>query len=224
MTTLKEVRQLVEPLLEGNGDLVLMERSLVLLPIRHLVRNIFIDRTRSADLFRPVPAIGPMFRPRSHLPLNYSVFIFTPGNWTFDNPKIGNEFVAKIMDEVLPIFRSVETVKDFDRYCAERCTHRSQRYERDPLDRIYLGSALGDFDDVEICLGYLAAKPEWWRTRTRTEADFDRMMDELRPLVRKRDRAGIGAFLTEIEATSAKSLGLEAYWQPSPFPVEETGD
>ena len=39
----------------------------------------------------------------------------------------------------------------------------------------------------------------------------------------RQDLAGIGAFLTEIEAWSAKSLGLKQYWQPSPFPVESEG-
>ena len=139
------------------------------------------------------------------------------------NTNVKEELFNIITSKILHVLRQVNTIDEFDCYRAEQCTYKWLRQDLYPHERVYISAAVGDFKDAVECFRQLEDRPEWWRTRTRTEADFDRLMDELRPLVRKRDRAGIGAFLTEIEAWSAKSLGLEQYWQPSPFPVESEG-
>ena len=223
MTTKRQIKRLVRPLLKGNDDLVLVGDLIVLLPVRHLVRGLIISRTGSADYFEPMPSINMMFEPRHTFHLSYKIMIYAEGSWTFKNGNIAETLATTMNKNILPLYRSIESIEDFDRYRAEACTYKWPRHSLFPHERVYISAAVGDFEDADACFRKLGERPDHWRTQTRTEADFDRLMDELAPLVRRRDRAGIAAFLTEIEAWSAKSLGLEQYWQPSPFPVESEG-
>ena len=223
MTTAAEVKRLVRPLLISNDDLILVGRLLVVLPVRHLVKGILIGRTRSAEYFEPVPAVNMMFEPRHTFHLTYAIRLFESEKWNLNNNTVSHDLCDVITSKVLSVLRHVNSIDEFDRYRAEQCTYKWPRHNLFPHQRVYISAAVGDFEDAEACFRKLGERPDHWRTRTRTEADFDRLMDELAPLVLRRDRAGIGAFLRDTEAWSAKSLGLEQYWQPSPFPVESEG-
>jgi hypothetical protein len=65
MTTVAQVRQAVQPLLQRNPDLALVGRLIVLKPVQHMVRGIYIDRSLDPRLFVPTWSVLSLFEIRS---------------------------------------------------------------------------------------------------------------------------------------------------------------
>ncbi|MEZ5849035.1 MAG: hypothetical protein R3D68_00100 [Hyphomicrobiaceae bacterium] len=50
MTTAAQVKRMAKPLLARHPDLALVGRMIVIRPVRHVLRAIYIDRTRSVNV------------------------------------------------------------------------------------------------------------------------------------------------------------------------------
>ncbi len=57
MTTVAQVRQAVQPLLQRNPDLALIGRLVVIKPVHHILRGVYIDRSLDPKLFVPTWSI-----------------------------------------------------------------------------------------------------------------------------------------------------------------------
>ena len=55
MTTVAQVKQVVQPLLQRNPDLALVGRMIVVRPVHHLLRGIYLARSSDPDDFVPHP-------------------------------------------------------------------------------------------------------------------------------------------------------------------------
>ena len=53
MTTISQVKKAVQPLLQRNHDLALVGRLVVLKPVHHILRGVYIDRSSIPDEFMP---------------------------------------------------------------------------------------------------------------------------------------------------------------------------
>ena len=53
MTTVAEVRQVVKPIIERNPDLRMVGPLIVVKPVRHLLRGIYIGRSLDPTIFVP---------------------------------------------------------------------------------------------------------------------------------------------------------------------------
>src|SRR5262245_46958702 len=115
MTTIRQVKQLVAPLIERNPDLTLVGRLMFVKPLRHVIRGIFIDRSGSAKLFVPYWVAIFLFEHRDSMTLSWSERIrpSEKGLWDISNPEMLPALRKRIEEVALPIVRSIETLDDF---------------------------------------------------------------------------------------------------------------
>ena len=88
-----------------------------------------------------------------------------------------------------------------------------------PMEKLYVDIALGKFEEAEECAEIFLNKIGWW-TGSNWDEEHKIIRESVLPLLRARDRAGLAALLHGWEAITVKKLGLEKYWQPTPFPLE----
>jgi hypothetical protein len=220
MTTVSQVKKAVQPLLQRNQDLALVGRLVVLKPVHHLLRGIFICSSSIPDEFMPTWAVIFPFEPRDSFSFNWGDRLYkpSPGFWDVKDPATPEEMCARIEQVALPILRPIQTIDDFVAFASK------ERFPYNYLDldkhrKVYVDVARGDFESArELCAeaidGAVTTKVEWLR-----EA-FERIAKTICPLLAANDRVGLAKLLHDIEAQSVKNLKLEKLWEPTPFPLE----
>lgn len=222
MTTANQVKKLVKPLLARNPDLALVGRTILIKPVRHLLRGIVVDSTRSANIFAPHRAAIFLFEPKTTFSLSWGKTLYRHRSkelWDFDDPDMPAEFLEKMESEALPILRRIETLNDFVAYTRDRALSQNT-IDQHPLSRVFIEIALGRFDLArKTCADQDDAQSREWFNLLAPD-DYQLVMDVVRPLVVAEDRPALARLLHEWEAASVKALKLEAHWEPSPFPFE----
>ncbi len=221
MTNIRQVKKLLQPLMERHSDFKLVGNLLILTPVRHLARGIHIGRLRSREIFRPVWAINCLFEPREGFPYSFGGEIYPKqkGGWQFDIDGVEESLANCIEEEILPRLHATQTVQDFYEFAMKGpfFTHTLQYH---PLRKIYVDTALGDFPAAQSIIEMLKKDQNEWSKMTITSEHLEVLIDILGSMIINRDRSGIAALLHEWEAASVKKLKLEKFWQPSPFPIE----
>lgn len=221
MTTAADVRKAVQPLLAGNPDLALVGRLVVIKPVQHILRGVYIDRRSIADLFVVRWAAIFLFEPKDSFSLNWGGEIYSPmqGVWRLGQPDLAENMKALIEREALAILRPVRGIAEFSDYAtAPRIGGPLQNF---PLRQIVVEAALGHFEACDAILARLLDAPNDWSAWKAVRDDYERITQTLAPLIVARDRAGVAALLHSWESWSVKKLNLETLWERSPFPVEE---
>ena len=220
MTTVSQVRQAVQPLLQRNPDLALVGREVIIKPIHHILRGICIDRSLDADLFVPTWFVMFMFKPNDSINFSWGDRIYrpTPGRWDINDPQASPLMCDEIERLALPRLRRVRTIDDLVKFASRR------RFKNFCLDlneskKIYFDVARGDFQSARKLCGLIAeiartTNVDWMRE------DYNKIAKTLGPLLATNDRAELAQVLRNCEAYSAKKLKLEKLWEPTPFPLE----
>ena len=220
MTTAREVKKLVAPLLARHDDLVLHGRFVILRPIRHVMRSVFIDATGSKNRFSPTYYAFGMFEPDVG-GLGCFGDRFGTGHkakgWSLDDPHASEMLTEQIEAVVLPTLRSIVSIKDYAEF-AQNGPFYTAKLDFHVQRKLPVDVALGDFEAAEDSLAKLRARRRWYENDNYTE--FLDMIDVLGPLVDAQDRKGLAAWLHAREAETARNRKLTPYWQPSPFPIE----
>ncbi len=227
MTTTRDVKRMLEPMLAEHADLALVGRFLVLKPIRHHLRCVCIYSTSSADVFDVRWFVFNLFHPRlrCHASWGENIGPGRPGGWLLSSPDIPRHLRETIERKALPILRPIETFEQFVAFIRKGGTAPGRTMPHWKLhaakDIFVMSLALGDLDTAR----HLAeTRLQNWPKPTAKDADVTinnyhgamRLMD----LLAKNDRAGIAAALHEFEAATTNAHKLEPYWQPTPFPIE----
>jgi hypothetical protein len=218
MTTLRQIKKLVQPLLAQHTDLVLFGQIIFVKPVRHVLRGILIDRTGEAIRFRPRWAVVPLCAPTQHFYLNWGAMLYKPGLWEWSDPSIAAALVDVVERDALPILRSVESLDDFVAFASK---------ERFPLNyfhgfhlkRVAVEAACGDLAAARATCAELTRGRTLWSQPWLRES-FDQVTKPLCPLLAADDRPGLVRLLREWEAYSVRQLKLETIWEPTPFPIE----
>ena len=71
MTTIAQVKRVVQPLLQRNPDLALVGRDVIITPVHHILRGITLMRSINPELFIPAWAVIFLFEPSDSLSLNW---------------------------------------------------------------------------------------------------------------------------------------------------------
>lgn len=220
MTTISQVKKVVQPLLQRNHDLALVGRLVVVKPVHHILRGVCIDRSSIPDEFMPTWAVVFLFEPEASFSFNWGNRLYnpSPGFWDVKNPATSEEMCARIERVALPILRPIQTIDDFVAFTTSKERFPHEYLGPDIHRKIYVDVARGDFESARhICTRAIDAKTSkvaWVREV------FDRILKTLCPLLAANDRAGLAKLLHDIEAQSAKGLKLEKLWEPTPFPLE----
>lgn len=226
MTTTRQVKALVKPLLDRHRDLVFLAPTfLCLVPVHHVARLIGIRRSSSADGFSVEWRLFEQFIPQVEWvrtlgwcdePLWPTKGVGGQGFWQWSYPRMAEDFICQVETVALPLLRSLDTF--------EACTtfirnHRTARLCMSPHWRLAVASAFGDLD---------AAHADWEIVRPRHEAILsgpkrdqgpDRFL-EIGDALAANDRAALTRVLHSVEAEHIAGSPLEPYWQPTPFPLE----
>lgn len=219
MTTVSQVKQAVQPLLQRNPDLALVGRLVIIKPVHHVLRCVYIDR--SLDLLSLVPTSSVLLL--SDLKKDFG-YIWggrvrgKTGNWKIIDPDLPEAMCEAIEHEALAPMRSIKTIDDFISFTAKERfpTHHLDLY---PATRLIADIARGDLTAAKAICKYLKTK-EGKAEYFYLQEKYDRVMQEFCPFVVTEDRAGLAKLLHSYEAQSVKNLKIEKYWESTPFPLE----
>lgn len=222
MAPLREVRSLLMPLLARQEDLAVVGRQLIVTPVRHHIRAVLLDRTSTANCFRPRWYVHHLFSPGLQPHISWGQIISGAKGFVWDARNINTqkELNEKIVSVALPILRRIETLDDFISVIQERW--QGHHLINDDWTRIAVALAMGDIEQARACCTDRICNmpdpgpkeaPSWKATVAGDK--------ELCKLLRAGDVAGAIAKLHEWERQTVKNLKIEHLWQPTPFPIEE---
>ena len=154
MTTVAQVKQVVQPLLQRNPDLVLVGRDIFIKPVGHILRGISLMRSIDPTLFIPAWAVIFLFEPRDSLSFNWGQRIYKV-TWDVTNPDLPAKMCEAIEEQALPLLRRVKTIDNFVRFTTKR------RFRDTYLDlyehrKIFVDIARGDLDSARSICRYMA--------------------------------------------------------------------
>jgi hypothetical protein len=243
MTTISQVKRWTRPLIDSDSGLALIGRNLVLSPVGHLIRGIFVDRTSSRDRTRLLIYVQPLF--------------FTtregPGfQWSQDQPTLLNEdegFDTRFLGyckAALQDVRRIASIADFAEE-TEKIAGRTFGHmpiTSFPLRHAVVLAALGRFEDARRLLtplleneearlkrvlasaqAELAVKPKNGvaKVHLANATTFLKPIGELKPLLsllEANDQAGVASWLRGKEEQNAKQWDVSHLWEPTSFPFE----
>ncbi|GLS30521.1 hypothetical protein SAMN04488498_103166 [Mesorhizobium albiziae] len=218
------IKKHLMPLLAGHPDIAVVGRWIMMKPIRHVLRGIVILSREHDNYFAPEWAVTHFCEPVGFFPLNWGDIIHreTPGLFYWNDPEAPAQFVKQIERDILPLFRSIETLDDMVAYLRTKpIPHRD--FEIDELRGVSLHAARGDLAAARAKLDDLRNRRSLWCIPGFAEKEVSSVVDALGPLLDAGDRAGIARQLAEWEAMRIAKLpkGMAKIWEPTPFPVEE---
>jgi len=207
MTTAAQVKQVVGPLLKRNPDLALVGRLVVVKPVHHILRGIYIDwRSFNSKLFVPTWAANFLFQPNAYFHFFWGKRMH--GAWGIDAPDLAEKLADAIERDALPTLRSIVTIDDFIRFA-----HGAWPEDHKP----YVDVALGDFKAAQSMCDFFAGLNGHYGIR---QEECENVVRELCPRIATNDRRGLAQVLHAYETASVKQLKFEKLWQPTPFPIE----
>ncbi|MBA8876903.1 hypothetical protein [Phyllobacterium myrsinacearum] len=214
MTTGAQIRKMVKPLLERHDDLAMVGRFMVVKPIHHLRRGVYIDYCRTPRMFDPRTVVDILIPAKDPGSLGLGDFLTDPGigYWDSTNPDAVERFFSLLEKKILPKLRSTTT---FDQYQELAAYYRATAgyYDRQRFVEMLIATAKGDF---ELALSILEPQQDKQRYLTTIAPSFY-------PALLARDRIEIAKVLHEWEALAVQKCKLEKFWEPTPFPLELEG-
>lgn len=231
MTTIAQVRQVVQPLLQRHSDLALVGRYLVLKPVHHFERGVFIGQGISPRHFVPSVSVGLMFGGQIALGagwgdrLNYFCFEGLDadladikkndsrfGDWAIDRPE-NIEIMLRGIEAVFRYLRPMTTLEQMVAF-ASRYENNLTPFEFLYYPRLLMAVATGDLDTAtQIIEGPDYRQDELLRA-------INARFPTFYPALVARDRQELAKFLHEREAKTVKNLKFEKIWERTPFPLE----
>ena len=250
MTTVAQVKRVTRPLLKRNPDLALVGRLVVIKPVHHLLRGIFIGRTPDPIVFDPAWIANFLFKP---VPSYIAPWAEIWGDRLVATRRVQPDFTklsvfrarARIMvaQMTLPIHER-RYPKSWGEWEANDPTIAAKMCKVIEQEALPMLRGLRSIEDF---VAFAADKTRFPRThlegncreapfvyaaqgdiaaalatctRLATQRPDAPIVKELLPLLRDGDRPGVAKLLHVWEAAAVKRLKLERYWEPTPFPIE----
>lgn len=221
MTTIAQVKQMVQPLLQRNSDLALVGRLVVIKPVHHILRGVSISRSLDPNLFVPKWAVIVLFKPRERFMFNWGEgnYRVRPERqvWNINDPQASISMCQEIERVALPLLRPIQGIDDFVGFTTkENFDWMALDYYRDW--KLFVDVARGDLQAARDACAFFATNDANDSPDTRER--YDSITKTLCPLLAANDRSGLAGFLRDCEAYSVKKMKLEKFWEPTPFPLE----
>lgn len=239
MSTIADMKRLLQPYVDRHDDLALVGRAVIIKPVRHLMRGFFVDRMSMRASLQPFWFASLMYVP-------WQTRESRGFDWT------GRNLVkhTNLEDEATQadIFRGMDIAFAELRGMLDRCSafgmklESFRKLEDFPMYRGLVHTAEGDFQRAVENLSRHAASEEahvedqldfiekytrpHGRPRQRQLAILEGIetylnaIKTLISLLEQRDQEGIAALLREWERDTAAAWKVEHLWEPTPFPFE----
>jgi len=218
VTTARQVRKLVEPLMERHPDLVLVGTIIFVKPLHHIMRGIVIDRTSSADIFNPTWAMYHSFSKLDYFPIGFGERLYRPppALWRLSDPDIAQALIDVVERDALPLLRGVRTLQDYLDLLLPKDPAHLWSYQG---VRLLFGIALGDLDLARDMLAETPPKNGVDWLNGYRDGLGSRLL-ELGARLSADDRAELATLLHEREAYTMGKLKVGHIWERTPFPLE----
>ena len=222
MSTLRQIKRILDPVLKENPGLKLSRSWIVLKPLRHVAWTIWIQTSNDAS-FQLHWGPSPMFIPGYTIsPLKRGIYPDT-GVWQTSLEDIETKVQVAIENQCLPFLPAVPTLFDLYEFAKNSPDPATPHfYDESPPHGVYYYAAQGMLEvAIERCetiVRNVEALPPDRLVPTHLVAVRD-----LYPLLRAGDRKGIGALLRFHEERCIQGHRLEKLWRPAPYPVELQG-
>ncbi len=216
MTTIKDVRDAVRPLIQRRNDLISTGRFVFIKPVQHLLRGVHIDSSVDPSVFVPQLSIR-LLAPKTEIRspgwgmrfrrANYGESIRKSG-WTMTKP----ETIAQMLDMIEEALSELYAIASLDDYFAFLSAMSVPEVSSTTIElfEVLIPAMKGEFD---IALSFL-------RKKRSVVEHVDHLSPEFYPALLAGDRAEIARILHEWEAISVKTYGIEKIWERTPFPLE----
>ncbi|MGA7487223.1 MAG: hypothetical protein WBW74_09855 [Xanthobacteraceae bacterium] len=190
-----DLKRYLKPLLKQRSDLVLIDRLLIVRPVRHLLRGVFFDRTSDRYEFRVCRCIKPLFAAESVVDARKDIH---PVRWKVWEPHFEALLFDALAEDVFDDLGRMTTLGAFGR----------------DLD-----------EDTRIMALVLAGERERAAElieteRTQSGSAYRPYGDRERRALLERDVASLCAEFRAKESEIAEQLKLGDVWDPAPFPAE----
>jgi hypothetical protein len=195
-----DIKRYLKPLLKQRDDLVLVGRRLIIRPVRHILRGVYLDRWYTKDIFNIWNYVEPLFAPGG---LDYSKE-HVVNNCAVTEPYFEPLLMDALAEDVFADVGRIRTLDDFAALSVNKIPFFSAKvlslalagsWDRaaEYVEQIQNDPAIDSYVKTEV-------KEEW----TRVSSNIDVVCAELRAK----------------EAAVVRALEIEHMWEPSPFPVE----
>jgi len=216
MTTIKDVRNIMRPVLERRPELVLIGRRIFIKPVHHLLCGV---------------SLGSSIDPKAFL-TRKSVQLLVPNSWGYagegaryyekydldqlrywdiTRPESMKQLV-ETTDAILTAFTAITTLEDYFDYLRSiewPWLHPVELIRAEALIAVLNG-------DFELALNIFKKHPNLlW--------DYDQREPRFHQAILAGDRAEVIRILHDWEASSVKACKIERIWERTPFPLELTG-
>lgn len=211
MTTVAQVKQVVQPLLQRHSDLALVGRYLILKPVTHFVRGVFIDRSIDPKSFMPSVSVCLTFDGSDSdgigwgNRLNYFHFealdpklidikenVYGFANWGVDRPETV-ELMLLFIEAALRQLRDLITFEQLVAF-ASKNENNFHPFKIKYYARLLMAVAAGDFDAAVEIISQSAG------LRRAMDAEHPSFC----PALFARDRLELSRFLQTMEATTIR--------------------
>ena len=217
MTTIKDVRNLLRPLLERRPELVLIGRFVFIKPVYHLLRGVYVGGSgfnpksfrarRTIQLLVPDGGHrGAGDRLREKLEDGTST-----AYWDITRPESMTQLVETV-DEILTAFTGITTLEDYYDYVRGIGGFWPETYAIKECE-VLMPVLEGDF---ELAINILKNYPDVLYDLNQREPSFHQAL-------LAGDRAEVVRILHEWEEATVMRCRIEKIWQRTPFPLELEG-
>ena len=229
MTTVAQVKKMVQPLLEQHSDLALVGRWIYLKPVHHVARAVLIDRMLNPEKFRPQWAVVHLFQARKSFPLNWGEWLYNesspaPGSWKITDANISQALIDQIERRALPQLRAIKTLDDYLAFVSQHM-FRHKLFDW-PQCKVIVDVALGDLEAARAIGEKNSQRWSNWSEDPDLYEDGKakfRRVSQLCARLAEDDRAGLARLLHEWEAYTVKNFKIEHLWESTTFPLEFGG-
>ncbi|MBB3238141.1 hypothetical protein [Phyllobacterium endophyticum] len=213
MTTTAQVNEALMPLVARHSDLVLIGRFLIVKPVHHILRGVFVDRSSDKRSFEPHIVTYPLVPAQKDIMLGWNpVWLFdqSVGMWDVTKPDTVTAMRNHIEGIALPRLRAMKTFDDYIAHERSKSTTFDGHFDDRVFTNIFVAAALGDFSKA------LQLRPQ----DTRIEPYFTKVAPDFFPALEASDREFIAKTLHQWEEATVKAHKMEHIWEPTPFPLE----
>jgi hypothetical protein len=224
MVSKRLAHKLFKPLVDRNPDLAHFGTGVVVTPVRHIARFIWLDSVTFDRRGRGWWTARELFEP------TLSMYLTPGGELQFMEPRLGPEgmaamrtwtdadYAAWLVDRceqlVLPKLRAITSIED---YFATFYRQWHEGHEGDGYGWILFAAVLGQFDRA---LRIAARYKDWIAQEPAGVREFVDGIRVLLPLLEAGDRAAVAAQLHAWEAATAKVYKMDHLHERTPFPFE----
>ena len=201
-----DLKRYLKPLLEKRDDLVLVDRLLLIRPVRHLIRGVYFERSGD-DNFRGWSHVNPLYAPTGQGTGDTFGDYYQMPYCKVREPHFQPLLIDSLAEDVFAKLGHIARLNDFaefpgptqDRtfFLGANVISLVLAGERDRAAE-FVAQYLNDGAHTETAKDLI--RQQW----ERVSGDIEKVCEEFHAR----------------EAATVKALNLEHVWEPSPFPVE----